>query len=268
MVAFAGNSLLARIALKLTQTEATTFTVVRLLSGAVTLWALVRLRSSARPMGGTFPGALVLFTYAITFSFAYVGLSAATGALILFGAAQSTMIGHGVWKGERMGPGPLAGLAIALAGLVVLLLPGATAPDALPALLMLVAGVAWGAYCLLGASAVDPLGVTAGNFVRCAPLALAAAVVMLPRLRIDAGGLACAVFSGAIGSGICYAVWYTVVARISTISASVMQLTIPPIAAVAGALLLGEMITGRLLLASAAVLGGVAAVVLRQARRR
>src|SRR6185437_1392177 len=172
LIAFAGNSLLCRAALAHTRIDAASFTTVRLLSGALVLWCLVWLRGGARMGGGNWLSALALFAYAAGFSFSYLHLTAAVGALLLFGAVQTTMIGHGIWSGERMRWLQLAGLVLACGGLLVLLLPGLSAPPLTGALLMLGAGIAWGIYSLRGKHGGDPLKVTAGNFLRAAPMAL------------------------------------------------------------------------------------------------
>ena len=181
MLAFAGNSLLCRQALQHSGIDPASFTSVRLTSGAVVLWALVRWRGQ-RP-AGDWASAAALFVYAAAFSFAYLSLSAGTGALLLFGAVQATMLGWGLWRGQRLGRGQTAGLVLALGGLVALLLPGATAPPAGGALLMTAAGVAWGVYSLRGRGAGDPTAVTAGNFVRASALAVPLALAALPWAR-------------------------------------------------------------------------------------
>jgi drug/metabolite transporter (DMT)-like permease len=265
MVAFAANSLLCRLALKSTAIDPATFTGIRILSGALVLSLILLVRSRARPTGGSWMSALALFAYAAAFSFAYVDLAAATGALLLFGAVQVTMIGRGLWTGERLHAVQQFGLLLAVAGLVGLLLPGLAAPSLEGAVLMLVAGLAWGVYSLRGRGAGDPLQATAGNFVRAVPLAAAFSLLMLLTLRNavpDVVGAAYAVASGAVASGIGYAVWYVALRGLKTTSAAIVQLSVPVIAAAGGVVLLGEPLTLRLVLASAAVLGGVAVVLL------
>ncbi|MEX0958565.1 MAG: DMT family transporter [Burkholderiales bacterium] len=263
MLAFAGNSLLCRLALRDTTIDPATFTSVRMLSGAIALWLIVRLRTSTRVQGGTWLSALALFAYAAGFSFAYVGLSAGSGALLLFGAVQTTMILYGLWRGERLDAWQTLGLAIALAGLVVLLLPGITAPPLFSAMLMVAAGVAWGVYSLRGKGAGDPLAATAGNFLRSLPFAIALSLAFLSMARVDAGGIAYAIASGALTSGVGYAIWYTALPGLRATSAATVQLSVPVIVAAGGVLLLAEPITLRLLAASVAVLGGIALVVIR-----
>lgn len=263
MVAFAGNSLLARMALKESGTDAASFTAMRLVSGAVVLWAIVRWRARGR-ITGDLRASAVLFAYAVAFSFAYVALPAGLGALIMFGAAQSTMVGYGIWCGERLRAVQLAGLASAIAGLVFLMAPGLAAPPPIASALMLFAGAAWGVYCLLGAGSGDPLRATAGNFVRCAPMCMVLAALMLPTLEVDARGAVCAVLSGAIASGLAYAVWYTAMRELTTIAASAVQLTIPVLASIAGVALLGEQFTLRLAIGTLFVLGGVGVVLLKR----
>lgn len=263
MLAFAGNSLLCRAALQHTSIDASSFTVIRLISGALVLWLLVRLRSG-RPAGrGNWGSALALFAYAAGFSFAYVSLPAATGALLLFGAVQATMIGVGLWRGERLRRWQIAGLVLALGGLLGLLLPGLSAPPLLGALLMLGAGVAWGVYSLRGKDSGDPLRVTAGNFARAVPMAMVMGLLTLNHATLDGAGVAYAVASGAVTSGIGYAIWYTALPGLKATHAATIQLSVPVIAAFGGIALLGEPLTLRLVLAAIAILGGIALVIRR-----
>jgi drug/metabolite transporter (DMT)-like permease len=265
MLAFAGNSVLCRLALRDGGIDAASFTTLRLVSGAVVLWLIVRLRDGARA-GGDMWSAFALFAYAAGFSFAYVTLPTGTGALLLFGAVQATMIGRGLLAGERLSPLQWCGLALALGGLTGLLLPGVSAPPMAGALLMVVAGIAWGAYSLRGRSAGDASAKTAGNFLRAVLFALALSAVMLRDARVDAAGIACAVASGALTSGIGYAIWYTALPHLRAASAATVQLSVPAIAAIAGIVLLGEPPTWRLALATFAILGGIALVVRMRSR--
>ena len=261
MTAFAGNSLLCRVALKHTSIDAASFTAIRLVSGALMLWLLTSAKRDERTGHGNWFSAIALFAYAAGFSFAYLTLSAATGALLLFGAVQATMIGHGIAKGERLHGVPLAGLLLALAGIVWLLLPGLTAPPLVGSLLMLGAGVAWGVYSLRGRSGGAPLKVTAGNFLRAAPLALAMCLLMLAHINLDSAGFLYAIASGALTSGVGYAIWYTVLPALKATHAATIQLSVPLLTAVGGIVFLGEAITLRLAVASAAILGGIAMVI-------
>jgi drug/metabolite transporter (DMT)-like permease len=264
MTAFAGNSLLCRAALKHTSIDAASFTTIRLISGAVMLWLVVRVRRST-PIGtGNWLSAFALFVYAAGFSFAYVSLPAATGALLLFGAVQATMIGYGVWAGERLLKLQLAGLVLAFAGLVGLLLPGLSAPPLYGSILMLAAGVAWGIYSLRGRGAGDPTRVTAGNFLRAVPIAAALSILVLSGSSLDTVGFWYAVSSGALASGIGYAIWYTALPALKAANAATVQLSVPVIAALGGVVILGEPITLRLVLASVAILGGIALVILEK----
>jgi len=260
MLAFAGNSLLCRLALRETDIDAASFTAIRLLAGALTLWLLLRLRQARQPIAGNWPGALALFTYASTFSFAYLQLDTGIGALLLFGAVQLSMLLWGLLRGERLGLGASLGTALATAGLLALLLPGASAPPLLAALLMLLAGVAWGAYSLLGRGEGDPLAVTAGNFLRAAPLAVLLALVLLSQLNWDGPGLFYAVLSGALTSGVGYAIWYSALPGLRASQAATVQLSVPILAALGGSLLLNEALSLRLILSAMAVLGGIALV--------
>jgi drug/metabolite transporter (DMT)-like permease len=266
MLAFAGNSLLCRLALAHTAIDPASFTTIRLVSGAVMLSLAVRLRSGRWSAGGSWGSALALTVYAVGFSFAYVGLSAATGALLLFGAVQATMIGVGIRRGERLHPAQLAGLLLAVGGLVALLLPGLAAPPPARAVLMLGAGVAWGVYSLRGQGAGEATAVNAGNFLRAAPLALGLSLAMAPALSLDRAGVLYAVGSGALASGVGYAIWYAALPSLRSTTAAVVQLCVPALATLGGALLLAEPVTARVLVASAAILGGIGAVV--RGRRR
>ena len=264
MIAFSGNSLLCRIALKHTSIDAASFTTIRLISGAVMLWFVVHLRHSTATGGGNWLSAFALFVYAAGFSFAYVNLPAATGALLLFGAVQATMIGHGVWVGERLRSLQLVGLMLALGGFIGLLLPGLSAPPLYSSVLMLCAGVAWGIYSLRGKGAGDPTKVTAGNFLRAVPIAAALSVLMLNDTSLDIAGFWYAVSSGALASGIGYAIWYTALPALKATHAATVQLSVPVIAALGGIVLLGEAITLRLVLASVAILSGITLVILEK----
>jgi drug/metabolite transporter (DMT)-like permease len=260
MTAFAANSILCRLALKATQIDPSSFTLIRLVSGALTLWVIVRLRSDGAVAAGNWRSALSLFAYAGAFSYAYVTLDAGTGALLLFGAVQATMIIVGLMRGERLSALQSGGLALALGGLVSLLLPGVTAPSWTGAALMTVAGMAWGAYSLLGRGSTRPTATTAGNFMRGAVLAAILSAVTLRWAHWNLQGAGYAVLSGAIASGMGYAIWYTALPGLKATQAATVQLSVPVIAAAGGVMLLGEHVTLRLLLCSAAILGGIALV--------
>ncbi len=267
LIAFAGNSLLCRAALAHTHIDAASFITVRLLSGAVVLWCLAWLRGGMRTGSGNWLSAFALFAYAAAFSFSYVHLTAGAGALLLFGAVQTTMISHGIWSGERMRLLQSLGLALAFGGLIGLLLPGLSAPPLAGALLMLVAGIAWGIYSLRGRSAGDPLKVTAGNFMRAVPMALALSLLLSDQAALDPAGVAYAMLSGALASGVGYAIWYTALPLLKSTTAATVQLSVPVIAALGGAVFLGEPLTLRLLAASVAIIGGIALVVLAGKRK-
>lgn len=263
MAAFAANSLLCRFALRDTRIDAASFTLLRIFSGALVLWLLVAVRSRRRPLrrNGSWPSGLALFAYAAAFSFAYTSLSAATGALLLFGAVQATMILWGVTRGERLRRAQLGGLALAIVGLIVLVFPGLAAPPIVGSALMLAAGIAWGAYSLRGKAAGDPLTATAGNFLRALPFSVALSLALLPWSRVDVPGIGYAVASGAIASGVGYAIWYTALPHLKAASAATVQLSVPLLTAIGGILLLGEPLTLRFILSSIAILGGIALVV-------
>lgn len=264
MAAFAGNSLLCRAALLHTSIDAASFTTIRLISGALMLWLIVRMRQGGTIGSGNWLSAMALFVYAAGFSFAYISLPAATGALLLFGAVQATMIGYGFWSGERLQKRQWIGLLLAFSGLIGLLLPGLSAPPLVGSLLMLSAGVAWGIYSLRGKGVGDPTRVTAGNFLRTVPITMAMSLLMLGDFSIDMPGVWYAVASGALTSGVGYAIWYMAVPALKATSAASVQLSVPVITALGGIMILSEPITLRLVVASIAILGGVALVILQK----
>ena len=277
MIAFASNSLLCRAALKQTTIDAATFTLDRILSGAFALWIIVtiaavhdrRTNSSGAqraPLQGTWLSALALCIYAAAFSFAYITLPAGTGALLLFGAVQATMISWGFRKGERLDTIQTIGLVAALAGLILLLFPGLSAPAPVSSILMLSAGVAWGIYSLRGRGEKSPASATAGNFVRAVPFAALISVIMIRHHRFDLLGAIYAVISGAITSGLGYVIWYSALRGLKATSAATVQLSVPVLAALGGIIFLGEPITLRLVLASFAILGGIALVLIEKNR--
>ncbi len=261
MLAFAGNSLLCRMALKQTDIDAASFTSIRLISGALVLWLIVRLREKMIAQAGSWLAALALVTYAACFAIAYISLSAGVGALLLFGSVQITMIGYGVWTGERLRGLQSAGLFLALAGLIGLLLPGLTTPSLPSSLLMLGAGVAWGIYSLLGKGVANPTQVTAGNFLRAVPFAIALSLITHAQITLDVAGVGYAIASGAIASGIGYTIWYHALPHLQATQAATVQLSVPILAAIAAVPMLHEPMTLRLGLASVAVLGGIALVI-------
>ena len=266
MVAFAGNSLLCRVAIREGTIDAASFTAIRIGSGALVLWLVCKARRIA--IAGNWFSAGALFGYAAAFSLAYLNLPAGTGALLLFAAVQTTMIFAGLYCGERLRVPQWFGVTIAMAGLVLLLLPGIAAPPLLSAILMLVAGAAWGIYSLRGKVAGDPTAATAGNFIRALPLGVAFAAVSYRSILTSRSGIAFAVISGAITSGLGYVVWYATLPYLRATSAATVQLSAPVIAALAGILLLGENLTTRLVLASVAVLGGIALAIVKPAPAR
>lgn len=258
LVAFAANSVICRLALKDGAIDPVSFTQVRLLAGAAFLAPFFWIRRKALwpPKSADWRPAAALFVYAIAFSLAYVTLSAAAGALILFGVVQFTMIGAGAARGERPKGLALFGVAAAFAGLVYLMTPGLAAPPLAGAALMAVAGLAWGAYSLFGKGAGDPVGATARNFLFAAPVA--ALIGLAPHTaQLSMEGAALAALSGALASGAGYVVWYRALRDLSSLDASVVQLAVPVIAALGGVALIGEAVTARLAIASALILGGI-----------
>lgn len=261
MLAFAANSVLCRLALKTTQIDAASFTTIRLLSGAVVLMLILSARRIKTGANGSWPAAAALFAYASAFSYAYIELPTAVGALLLFGAVQITMIGYGLKTGERLSFPQWSGFVLAVGGLVSLLLPGLSAPEPVAAMLMLVAGFAWGVYSLLGRKFGNASAATARNFVLSVPFTIFLSVVTLSSVRLDGAGVAFAVASGALASGLGYSIWYAVLPSLAATVAATLQLSVPVIAAVGAVLFLGEAITVRLALCSLAILGGIGLVI-------
>ena len=261
LLAFAFNSILTRMALAPRLIDAASFTLVRLAAGALVLAlvVLLRTRSVAALRGGGVLGPLALFAYAAPFTFAYLRIGAAVGALVLFGVVQLTMIGWGIARGERPGARTWAGFALAAGGLALLALPSATRPDPLGVGLMSLAGVAWGVYSLRGRSAGDPVAANARSFLWSVPLALLLALPFRPA-TYEAAGLALALTSGAVTSGLGYAIWYRALRGLRSTQAAIVQLSVPVIAALGAVVLLGEGVSPRLAVAGVAVLGGVALV--------
>lgn len=265
LIAFAANSVLCRWALGDGAIDAASFTAVRLVAGALTLLLLVKLNQFGLPIAravkaGSARGALWLFVYAAGFSFAYIQLDTATGALILFGTVQLTLIGLSLWQGHRLNHNEWLGVITACAGFVYLILPDLTTPSLRGLVLMMAAGIAWGLYTLNGRGSSQPLLDTAGNFVRAAPMVLVLFLPFIDTVRISADGFWLAVASGALASGCGYALWYAVLPSLSGVQAGVLQLTVPLLAAAGGVVLVGEALDPRLILASCLLLGGIGLV--------
>ncbi|MEA2572268.1 MAG: hypothetical protein QOI24_4269 [Acidobacteriota bacterium] len=269
LIAFASNSLLTRLALGTHQIDAATFTAIRLAAGAIVLTLIVRAQAGSwTPLRGRdLRGPLALFAYAAPFSFAYLRIGAAVGALVLFGVVQLTMIGYALFAGERPTAMTWAGIALACFGLAFLTVPSVAQPDPIGLLLMTVAGVAWGVYSLAGRKSLEPLAANARSFLWSTPLAILLVVVARTAATTTSLGIILALISGAITSGLGYAIWYRALRHLSVTQAAVAQLTVPIIAALAAVGLLNERLTTRLIIAGAAVLPGVGLVLLARARR-
>ncbi len=271
LVAFAANSILCRLALGTAAIDPASFTTIRLASGALVLALILAIRSGgaggdagragAVPdrgrAGGNWPSALALFLYAAPFSFSYVSLGAATGALVLFGAVQATMIAAGLRAGDQPHRREWIGLLVALGGFVVLVAPGLRAPSPVGCALMALAGVAWGVYSLRGRDAVRPIAATAGNFLRAAPLAILVSIAFARAAHVAPRGALLATLSGAVTSGLGYVIWYAALRGLTATRAATVQLAVPVLTAFGGVALLGEPVTLRLAIAAALILGGV-----------
>ncbi len=264
LVCFAANSLLCRAALRPRLVDAVTFTTVRIASGAAALTLIAVARRRAWPRGGSLTGGLTLFAYAISFSLAYVRIGAGLGALLLFGAVQATMLGWSLAQGARPRPVEWLGIAVALAGLAWLGLPGATAPDPAGAALMVISGACWGAYSLLGRSGRDPVASNADNFLRALPLVLALSVALAGRAAASGPGILLAAASGALASGGGYSLWYAVVPDLGATRAAAVQLGVPVLAGLGATAFLGERLTPRVAASGAAILAGIALTLRRR----
>jgi len=262
LVAFAANSILTRMALGAGAMDAATFTTVRIVAGAAVLATIVRLQGGPSPLRGgrSLVGPVALFAYAAPFSFAYVRIGAAAGALLLFGAVQTTMIGWGIARGERPGLRSWAGIALALAGLAWLTLPALGRPDPVGSGLMIVAGCAWGVYSLAGKGATNALAANARSFVWAVPLALLVNLVLASSVVVSPRGLILAAASGGITSGLGYAIWYRALRGLTATRAAILQLSVPVIAAAGAVVILHESVNPRLAVSAAAVLGGLGLV--------
>lgn len=273
MLAFAANSVLARLALGTGEMSAIGYTGVRVVSGALALAAILYLHGRRQgrtrmAIGGSWRGAAALLGYALAFSIAYLMLGAGTGALILFASVQIGMLAWAILKGDRPGALEWLGFVVAFAALIFLVAPGLVAPSLLGTALMVGAGLCWAAYSVLGQRSRAPLADTAGNFMRCLPIGLVLAVTADLAHTSSPSGLAYAIASGAVASGMGYAIWYSVLPGMRRSSAAFVQLTVPAIAATGGVLFIAEPLTGRLLVASAGILGGVALPLLAASRRK
>lgn len=270
LIAFAANSILGRLALAEQTIDASSFTIIRLFSGALMLLILLKLNQPKKTtqQQGSWRGAGALFLYAITFSWAYVSLQTGTGALILFGSVQLTIILLSLFSGTRLKWSEWGGVLLAFAGFVYLILPGVSAPSPIGFVLMSIAGMGWGVYTLIGRTSTAPLADTAFNFARTIPfLGLTLLLVLLTQTgQLSRQGVLLAIASGAITSGIGYAMWYQALRGLTAVQSGVVQLLVPVIAALGGILFVGEILSTRLIIASIMILGGILLVVL--ARRR
>lgn len=271
LVAFAANSVLCRLALGVNAIDASSFTVIRLLSGALVLLTILKLSSHNKGVTsrGNWVSGGMLFVYAITFSFAYITLDTGTGALILFGSVQLTMILASICSGLRLHITEWLGIFIAFTGLVYLVLPGVSTPSLTGFILMTLAGIAWGVYTLKGRGSSDPLADTSWNFLRTMPLVIILAIFTMANAQLSFDGILLAVFSGAIASGIGYTIWYAALAGLTTTQAAVVQLSVPVIAAFGGVIFVEEAVSLRLTLSAGMILGGILLAIMgrRQLKR-
>lgn len=268
LIAFAANSVLCRLALGNGVIDASSFTVIRLLSGAIVLFIILSVNGSNKGelSKGSWAASLMLFVYAITFSYAYLSLDTGTGALILFGSVQITMILLSLISGTRLHIFEWSGVIIAFTGFVYLILPNITTPSVNGFMLMTFSGIAWGIYTLIGRSSKNPLMDTTYNFIRTVPFVLLLAIFTMQNLHYTKEGIILALLSGSITSGVGYTIWYVALKGLSSTQAAVTQLSVPVIAAIGGVIFVSEAITFRLIASSVIVLGGILIVVLGKYR--
>jgi drug/metabolite transporter (DMT)-like permease len=266
LLCFAFNSILCRIALKSGEIDAPGFTAIRLISGVVILLIIFQFfgKKDVETQRGSWLSAICLFTYAICFSFAYIELTTATGALILFGSVQMTMIAAALFKGERPQILEWIGLIFAFGGLVYLVFPGLSAPPIFSSALMISAGIAWGFYTLRGKGSKNPLAETMGNFLRSVPLVVLISLPFLSQIHLSNKGILLAILSGAIASGVGYSVWYAALKYHTATRAAILQLSVPAIASIGGVIFLSEIISTRLIFASLSILGGIGLAIFGQ----
>jgi drug/metabolite transporter (DMT)-like permease len=264
LIAFAANSVLCRMALGEKTIDASGFTILRLLSGAIVLFIILKFKNKKNnnKSKGSWMASIMLFLYAITFSFAYLTLDTGTGALILFGSVQTTMILLSLISGDRLHITEWAGVTIAFLGFVYLILPAVTTPSVIGFLLMSVAGMAWGIYTLKGRSSESPMMDTAYNFIRSIPFIIILAILTIQNTHYTSEGILLAVLSGGLASSIGYVIWYKALGGLSAVQAAVVQLLVPAIAAFGGVIFISEIITLRLALSALMILGGILSVVL------
>lgn len=268
MIAFAANSVLGRLALGTTVIDPASYTFIRLASGAVVLALLIRFdNKKSAVVAGNWASATALFIYAAAFSFAYIRLPTGTGALVLFTSVQATMIVWGLYGGDRPSSGEWLGQFIAFAAFIWLISPGIAAPPPTSCALMALAGFAWGVYSIRGKKSGDPLHATSGNFLRSVPMALALLVLYHARISTPLSGIILALISGAITSGLGYALWYRVLAQLTSVQAALVQLSVPAIAAGGGIALMGEPLTLRYIVCSAMIISGIGLSIFAKDRR-
>jgi len=264
LLAFAGNSILCRLALGENAIDAASFTAIRMLSGIVVLAIIIQMvqpRSKVTSRG-SWRASFMLFLYAVTFSYAYVSLETGVGALILFGSVQITMILTGLLSGNKLQLFEWVGIIVAFSGFVYLVMPGVTAPSLIGFILMSIAGIAWSCYTLAGKGSVNSLGDTYFNFLRTFPFVIILVLVTVQYSTISLEGILLAVLSGGIASGVGYTIWYSALRGLSTIQAAVVQLLVPVFAAVGGIIFAGEVLSLRFVLSSVVILGGVSMVII------
>lgn len=262
MVAFAANSVLCRLALAGQHIDPMTFSLIRVASGAVVLLGLfLYSKSSQTKVQWSLKNAFFLAVYILAFSYAYLQIDAGIGALLLFGVVQLTMVLYGYWQGEQIGIYRGIGLCIALAGIIVLLLPGAHAPDWGYALIMMISGLAWAGYSIAGRNMTQPIGSTLANFTLAVPMVLLANVLVTQDRYIDVQGWVLAILSGGVTSSGAYVLWYAILKHIDRVTASTVQLSVPCLAIIGGSLFVNETVTGRVILSSFMVLFGILLVI-------
>lgn len=261
LIAFAANSIICRFALADQHIDPTSFTIIRLATGAITLWLLVRIRYEHSDSAGSWLSGLALFIYAVGFSFAYVSMSAATGALLLFGTVQMTMLAYALQKGHRLQWLQKVGVVISTLGLIALLWPSVETPPIIGAIFMIISGIAWAFYTIIGTNSTSPILNTAGSFYRAALFALLLIPVLIVHSQLDTLGVIYSIVSGSLTSAIAYAIWYSVLPELGPAKSATLQLLVPLITTVGGILLLDEYLSDQIIAAAFLILAGLWLVV-------
>jgi drug/metabolite transporter (DMT)-like permease len=262
MLAFAANSVLCRLALTDQYIDPMSFSLIRVCSGAAVLLLLYLFSTEKAKIEWNVKNGFFLALYIVAFSLAYLHIDAGVGALLLFGTVQLSMVGYGLWHGEKINIRRGTGLGIAILGIFILLLPGAAAPNPVYAAIMVLSGIGWALYSIVGKNMQNPLASSLANFVLAIPFVLLVYAAFYTKSFVQPQGILLAVISGGLASSGAYVLWYAIVKQIDRVTASSVQLSVPCLAILGGILFIGEALSWRIIIATVIVLAGIALVVL------